>query len=61
MLPKAGAQNTEIVINQEAQNTTFPCPGAYVRSILPEYTSETYPKGPVAANLAVVPPRYCDL
>ena len=46
MLPKAGAQNTEIVKNQEAQNTTFPCPGAYVRSILPEYTSETYSQRP---------------
>ena len=46
MLPKAGAQNTEIVKNQEAQNTTFPCPGAYVRSVLPEYTSETYSQRP---------------
>ena len=50
MLPKAGAQNTEIVKNQEAQNTTFPCPGAYVRSILPEYTSETYSQRPCCCS-----------
>ena len=59
MLPKAGAQNTEIVKNQEAQNTTVPCPGHMSAPYSQSIHAKHIPKGFVVANLAVVRAHYC--